>query len=57
MNLLKTRTLKIQKEQLCQRGQFFNQAFLQEKDEEELKTKAEFCNVLKLFYVEARKVL
>ena len=44
---------KIQKEQLCQRRVF--EAYLQEKDKEEPKTKAEICNVLELFYVDARK--
>ena len=32
----------------------FNE-YLREKDESEPKTKEEICNVLKLFYVEARK--
>ena len=31
------------------------QAYSHEKDKEEPKTKAQICNVLKLFYVEARK--
>ena len=33
------------------------EVYLQEKDEEEPKTKAEIFNALKLFYFEARKVL
>ena len=31
------------------------EAYLQEKDEQEPKTKAEICNVLELFNVDARK--